>query len=85
MQANPSNFASISSLKPPNSDDGYMSPEFDLPPASSDNDEAEKGPSLPLRKKVDMSSRKKRKRDQVNLSDGLEDEEALALKLLRRS
>ncbi len=85
MQANSSNLASIASLKPSNSDEGYMSPEFDLTPALSDNDEAEKGPSLPLPKKVDPSSRKKRKRDQVDLSDGLEDEEALALKLLRRS
>jgi len=62
-----------------------MSPEFDSPPASSDIDEAENGPSLPLPKKVDTFSRKKRKRDQVDLSNGLEDEEVLALKLLRRS
>ena len=62
-----------------------MSPEFDFPPASSDNDEAERGPSLPLPKKVDTFSRKKRKRDQVDLIDGLEAEETLALKLLRRS
>lgn len=85
LQDNSSNLTSIPSIDLPSSDDGYISPEFDLP-AIPDNEEVKgQGPLIQhLPYKVDAISRKKWKMLKEASNDGFEDEELLALKLLRQ-
>jgi ATP-dependent RNA helicase DDX10/DBP4 len=64
----------------PSDDDGYVSPEFDLPDLPSDDEDMAPPPSK--RNKSDSHSNK---RTTKALSDaGLDDEEELALRLLGR-
>ena len=59
---------------PSDEDDGYVSPEFDLPPAS-DDEEDDRGPSRP--------AKRFKKAPQEEDMD-LDDDEQLALRLLRK-
>jgi len=76
MQATVSNKAH---LLPPDSDEGYISPKFDLP-----DDEEEPGvtPPPPKKARFDTSLSKKHK---GGFADIIENEETLALKLLGRN
>lgn len=69
-------------VMPPDSDVGYISPKFDV----SDDEE---GPDVarppPKKARFDTSFSKKRKGGFVDISEGLETEESLALKLLGRN
>lgn len=61
-------------------DDGYVSPEFDLPDLSSDNEDFEPPTKRNKASHVDFASHSKSRSG----NDTIEDEEALALELLRR-
>lgn len=64
-------------LPPVDDDDGYVSPEFDLPPASSEDEEEAPPPSKRSKHyKVSPAS----PREDIST---LEDEEELALRMLR--
>ncbi|KDR77269.1 hypothetical protein GALMADRAFT_246577 [Galerina marginata CBS 339.88] len=68
-------------IAPPSDDDGYVSPEFDLPDLPSEDEDTAPPPTK--RNKLDSNSDR---RLTHNLSkSGLEDEEELALRLLGRS
>ncbi len=68
-------------VAPPSDDDGYLSPEFDLPePSSEDEEHWQTAPPPPKRSKT---SNTKSQRHPSPLDD-LEADEELALQLLRR-
>ncbi|KAF9564064.1 DEAD-domain-containing protein [Agrocybe pediades] len=66
----------------PSDDDGYVSPEFDLPSASSDEEDDDMAPPPSKRNKFDQKSHGRPASHVVDT--GLEDEEELALRLLGR-
>lgn len=68
-------------VAPPSDDDGYVSPEFNLPdPSSEDEEHWQTAPPPPKRSKI---SNPKSERYPSPLDD-LEADEELALQLLRR-
>lgn len=66
----------------PSDDDGYVSPEFDLPDLPSDDEDDDMAPPPSKRNKLESKSHG-RPASHV-LDSGLEDEEELALRLLGR-
>lgn len=66
-------------LEPPSDDDGYVSPEFDLPDLPSEDEDMAPPPSK--RNKNEAASFNRRSKNLASL----EDEEELALRLLGRS
>jgi len=68
----------LASLEPPSDDDGYVSPDFNLPDLPSEDEEMAPPPSK--RNKNEAGSNRRSK----HLTN-LEDEEELALRLLGRS
>ncbi|KAF8909649.1 P-loop containing nucleoside triphosphate hydrolase protein [Gymnopilus junonius] len=77
----------IAVVEPPSDDDGYVSPEFDLP-SEDDDDDGDMAPPPSKRNKFDShtSTSSRNKRSTNHLSDTrLDDEEELALRLLGRA
>jgi ATP-dependent RNA helicase DDX10/DBP4 len=68
----------LASLEPPSDDDGYVSPDFDLPDLPSEDEDMAPPPSKRNKNEAGFNRRSK------NLPS-LEDEEELALRLLGRS
>ena len=66
----------------PSDDDGYVSPEFDLPDLSSEEEEEMAGPPS---KKVKFSSSSSKSIIKATQKNVLDEEEELALRLLGRS
>ena len=68
----------LASLEPLSDDDGYISPDFNLPDLPSEDEDMAPPPSKRNKNKAGFNRRSK------NLTN-LEDEEELALRLLGRS
>ncbi|EED79339.1 predicted protein [Postia placenta Mad-698-R] len=68
--------ATFATLAPPDEDDGYVSPQFDLPSDSEDSDREAVPPPSKRAKKSDA--------ERSHVHDSLEDEEELVLQLLRQ-
>ncbi|CAA7266168.1 unnamed protein product [Cyclocybe aegerita] len=71
-------------LDPVSEDDGYVSPEFDLPDLPSGEDE-DTPPHPSKRAKFGHPQSSKDRKHGIDIDTGLEDEEELALRLLGRS
>jgi ATP-dependent RNA helicase DDX10/DBP4 len=64
-------------------DDGYVSPDFDLPDRSS-VDDSEDNAATPPRKRTKTSSRPTKNPPFRSVGNSIEDDEELALQLLRK-